>query len=344
MKAALVYGPGDVRVEEVEVPSIQSDELLVKVKACGICGTDLHVYRTGKDRLSEPPILLGHEFSGEVVQIGADVQDVGVGDKVVGVGFRSCGVCRWCQRGESSACTAVRSPGAGLDGAFAEYVVVPHTVPGFGLFQIPDGVGWEEAATVEPLSVACFDVNRARVKPNEVVLVLGAGPIGLLILQVCKATGVSKVLVSEPNPHRLAMARKLGADGVFDPKQVDLVEAVAEATSGAMANVVFECAGSPAVFQQIPQVLRPFGRLIQVALHEKGLELGAEFMAELFQYRNVTWQGCGMQRWDMAMDLLQKGGVNTRDLITHTFSLDGAKAAFDTQATSPEAIKVVVRP
>ena len=344
MRAAMIYGPRDIRLETVEDPGLQKDEILVMVKACGICGTDIHAYKTGGASASKKPIILGHEFSGEIVEVGAAVEGLSVGDKVVGTGYRNCGECYWCQQGQTDWCPNPALPGEGLDGAFAEYVVVPNPALGKMLFHIPEALNWEEAATIEPVSVACYAVRRARIQPNETVVVLGAGMIGQGIAQACRAMGAAKVIVSEPSAKRLAMARKLGADTAINPRETDPVEAVTEATSGEMANVVFECSGSPAAFRQAPHMLRAFGRIMQVGMFEQNLELSPDLMSLAFQFRNITLRGCGGQRWDMALELLQTGQVKTRDLITHEFPLDSAREAFDTQLNSDEAIKVLLKP
>jgi len=340
----MIYGPRDIRLETVEDPGLRKDEILVKVKACGICGTDIHVYKTGGASASKKPIILGHEFSGEIVEVGAAVEGLRVGDKVVGTGYRNCGECYWCQQGQTDWCPNPALPGEGLDGAFAEYVVVPNPALGKMLFHIPEALSWEEAATIEPVSVACYAVRRARIQPNETVVVLGAGMIGQGIAQACRAMGAAKVIISEPSAKRLAMARKLGADTAINPRETDPVEAVTEATSGEMASVVFECSGSPVAFRQAPHMLRAFGRIMQVGMFEQDLELSPDLMSLMCQFRNITLRGCGGQRWDMALELLQTGQVKTRDLITHEFPLDSAREAFDTQLNSDEAIKVLLKP
>jgi 2-desacetyl-2-hydroxyethyl bacteriochlorophyllide A dehydrogenase len=343
MKAAVIYGSRDVRLETVETPSIQKDEILVKVKVCGICGTDLHRYRTG-DVSPSGKLILGHEFSGEIVEVGKAVNGLRVGDRVVGIGYRACGKCHWCHQGQTERCPNPAVPGEGLDGAFAEYVVVPNPMPGKMLFQIPEDLSWEVAATIEPVSVACFAVRRAGIQPKDTVVVLGAGMIGQCIAQGCKAVGAARVIVSEPSAMRRDIASKLGADTVLNPVEIEPIEAVKEATSGEMADVVFECSGSPAAFRQGAQMLRPFGRMMQVGIFEKNLELTPPLMSLMFQFRNMTLRGCGGQRWDMALEMVQAGQIKTRDLITHQFPLDRSKEAFETQLNADEAIKVLLKP
>jgi 2-desacetyl-2-hydroxyethyl bacteriochlorophyllide A dehydrogenase len=343
MKAAVIHGPRDIRLETVENPSIRCDEILLKVKACGICGSDIHTYKMGAMSASPNSRVLGHEFSGEIVELGSDIEGLKVGDRVLGTGRRNCGRCHWCQRGQSHRCSNIAVPGYGLDGAFAEYVVVPNPVLGKTLFKIPEALDWEEAATVEPVSVACHAVEAAKIQPNETVVILGAGMIGQGVAQAAKAGGAAKVIVCEPSSKRLTMAKNLGADIALNPKEIDPVKAVTEATSREMVDVAFECSGVAAAFRQAFSMVRAFGRVMQVAVFEENVELKPDLMS-LITFRNLTLRGCAGQRWPMALDLVRLGQVKTRDLITHEFTLNNAKEAFETQLNSDEAIKVLIKP
>ncbi|RLC96887.1 MAG: alcohol dehydrogenase [Chloroflexi bacterium] len=344
MKAAIVYGPRDVRVETVEDPSPRDDEILVKVRTCGICGTDAHTYKTGGTASPQKPVILGHEFSGEVAEVGRAIKGLKAGDRVLGTGYRNCGDCYWCRQGQPYRCPNPTVPGEGLPGAFAEYVIIPNPMLGMMLFHLPEGMDWEEAATVEPLAVACHAVRRARIQAGETVVVLGAGMIGQLVAQACRAAGASRIIVSEPSATRLAMASKLGADVAINPREKDPVEAVREATAQQMADVVFECSGAPAAFGQAGHMVRAYGRIMQVGMFEQDLQLSPELMSLMFQFRNVTLRGCGGQRWDMALDLMRAGQVRTTDLITHRFPLNQVREAFNAQLNSDDAIKVLVKP
>jgi len=343
MKAAVLRGPRDIRIEMVETPSIRDDEVLVKVMACGICGTDVHAYKKGGGAKPQERLILGHEFSGEVAKVGQAVQGLKVGDRAVGMGYRNCGSCYWCQQGQTELCPQPLVPGEGLDGAFAEYVVVPRPIVGKTFFQIPEGLGWEEAATIEPLAVACYAVTRARIQEKETVAILGAGMIGQCIAQVCQTMG-TRTIVSEPSPTRLTLAEKLGAGMVLNPRDVDPVKSIATATSGDMASAVFECSGSPIAFRQAVEIARPFGKIIQVGMFEDSLELSPDLASMMFAFKNLTLRGSGGQRWDMAIDLMRSGQVKTRDLITHRFPLDGIGEGFEVQLDAGKSIKVMMVP
>lgn len=341
MKAARIYAPGDLRIESVDRPTIQDNEILVRVKACGICGTDVHLYKMGTPSMAQKPVIPGHEFSGEIEEVGSSVTNLRTGDRIVGTGLRDCGVCYWCQN-EKGFCPNPTVPGEGLDGAMAEYVVIPNPMLGALVFRIPEGMDWKEAAIIEPMSVSCYAVEQAHIREGETVVVLGAGVIGLGVLQACKTAGASKVIVSEPSKMRRELASKLGADVALNPIETDAAAMVAEVTSGHMATTIFECSGSLAAFLQAPLMIQPFGKIMQVGIYEKSLELPPDLTKLMFQFRNITIRGCGGQRWDKALEYIQSGAIKTNDLITHVFPFEKVKEAFEIQSNSEEAIKAVI--
>jgi len=343
MKAARIHASLDIRVEEVEDPHLQEDEVLVKVKACGICGTDIHTYKSEDVSMFEKPLIIGHEFSGEIVEVGSSVEGLMVGDRVVGTGYRHCGVCYWCQQSQIENCINPAIPGYGLDGAFAEYVVVPRPALGKTFLHIPDTLSWQEAATIEPVSVACVAVKRARITANDNVVILGAGMIGQTVAQVCRAMGAARVTVSEPSFKRLQIMTTLGVDEILNPTQTDPVEVIRRATSGRMADVVFECSGTAVAFHQGLQMTRHFGRMMQVGMFENKLELSPSTIRLLVD-KNITLRGSSGQAWANALELMQTDQVRTKDLITHEFPLNSIKKAFEAQLNPDEAIKVMVRP
>ncbi|MFO8010234.1 MAG: alcohol dehydrogenase catalytic domain-containing protein [Dehalococcoidia bacterium] len=342
MKAAIIYGPGDVRTDIVEDPVISADEILVKVHACGICGTDIHTYKTGGGSSPGQGIIPGHEFSGEIVDIGSSVIDLKRGERIIGTGLRDCGECHWC-RNNAGFCPNPLVPGEGLPGAMAEYVVVPNPMAGKLVFNIPENASWEEAAVIEPMAVSCYAVEEAGLKSGKPAVILGGGTIGLGIVQAAKAAGAGPVIVSEPSRLRRETASRLGADIVIDPAENDPVE-IMLASSMAMAGIIFECSGNPAAFAQAIRMIKPFGRIIQVGIYEKELVLDPEQTKLLFQFRNATVRGSGGQRWDKAVDLTRSGKINTAEMITHTFSLEEVKNAFETQLNASDAIKVIIKP
>jgi 2-desacetyl-2-hydroxyethyl bacteriochlorophyllide A dehydrogenase len=313
------------------------------VKAAAVCGSDVHTYKSGAIAEFGRPMILGHEFSGEIVKIGDNVKGLVLGDRVLGSGIRFCGKCWGCQHGQAIRCSNITTPGHGMDGAFAEYVVVPNPALGKLLFKIPPNMSWEEAALVEPLSVSCYAVEQAHIKSNETVVVLGAGPIGIGVIQLAKVKGAGKVIVSEPSAKRLAAAQKLGADIGLNPKETDVVEAVREATSRTMASLVFECSGEPDALRQAISMMQPYGRVMQIGVFLQNIELDPVLVSQM-TFTNVTWRGCGGRTMDTVVELMQTGQIKVRDWITHEFSLDDTRKAFEAQANFAESIKVMIKP
>ena len=240
-------------------------------------------------------------------------------------------------------CADFGLPGWGMDGAFAEYVVVPNPLDGITTFKKPDPMSFAEAATVEPVSVACFTVDQANLQPKDTVVVMGAGIIGQGIAQIAKARGSARVIVCEPSARRLAAAGSLGADVTINPAEMDPVKAVESATSQNMAQVVFECSGAPAAFYQALQMLSGHGKLMQVAVYEKDITVKPDLMS-MMTFNNLCLRGCGGQNWAGAFDLVHTGQVRTKDLITHEFSLDDVQEAFTIQADAGASIKVLLKP
>lgn len=342
MKAAVIKGPSDIRVETVKTPSIKANEILVKVAACGICGTDLRSYKAGPAVIHKGRNIIGHEFSGEVVEVGSAVKGVSLGSRVTGNGYHFCGACKACIKDMWWECADRGLIGYGLDGAMAEYVVIPNPMPGVLLFEIPKMMTWEEAAAIEPMTISGWAVEEAHLQPDQTVVVLGAGTIGLGALQFAKLQG-AKVFVSEPSTKRLALARRLGADETIDPMKLDPVEVVKELTSGKMADVVIECSGVPKVFYQGINMLHRSGKVMQIANFGQGLNLSPEILEEMMK-KNVSVQVTGGAVWSKAFELVSSGKINTKDLISHKFKLDDVKQAFEMQLNAAESVKVVVIP
>ncbi|MDD5170994.1 MAG: alcohol dehydrogenase catalytic domain-containing protein, partial [Syntrophales bacterium] len=221
MKAAVLHGARDIRTETVSDPVLEPHGVIVKVRACGVCGSDLHVYkRDGQDGT-----IFGHEFSGDIVEVGAQVTGIMPGMRVTAVGFKPCGKCFWCAQGKGHRCSAMALLGYHFPGAMAEYVHVPFAALGRSIFPLPAELTYEDAASVEPLSISYFSVNRAQPKENETIAVIGLGVIGLYAIQVLKAMGVSKIVASGRRPSRLEAAKACGAHIIIDAAKEDAVKA-----------------------------------------------------------------------------------------------------------------------
>jgi len=344
VKAAVYYGAGDIRIENVSEPAVEPDGIVIQVKACGICGSDLHIYKLGgameSELLMSSGLIMGHEFSGDVVEVGANVTDIKKGDRVIATGWKPCGECHWCQMGQPLLCRQIKIIGIGFPGAFAEYVSIPTATLDLNVFRLADEISYEVGATAEPLSVAVYAATTAEPVATDTVVVLGAGMIGQCVLQVFKAMGVAKVIVTETSKKRLELARAMGADMVINAAEEDPVERVNEATSEMGADIVVECAGVPATFHQAMEMVRRGGKIMQVGVYEEPIQWEPITLIT----KNIRLIGCLGGGFLQAIEFLGAGKVNTKPLISHEFPLDKAKEAFETQLKPDEAVKIVIKP
>ncbi|MFC1824143.1 zinc-binding dehydrogenase [Thermodesulfobacteriota bacterium] len=325
MQAAIFYGPRDIRVEEIPLPGIGEEEVLVQVKACGICGSDLHFYRSGmfEDDVSRPMgngRIMGHEFSGVVSEMGAKVKDFLIGDRITGLGM----------------------------GGFAEYVPLP--VNTYSSHRLPENISFEEGTTLEPLASSVHAAEVAGPAEGETVVILGAGIIGLGCLQVIRAAVACPVIVVDMSPIRLNMAEQLGADVTINLKETDPREAVMEFTSregkkgGAGADLVIDCAGVKSSPVQGFRMLKKYGgRLIVAALYEEQPDLDFNEFNSMNASMHASWGWTGHD-YRRAIELVQTGRVERNLLISHEYPLKEAPAAFTTQADPEVSIKVLIKP
>ncbi len=337
MKAAVFYGTRDIRVEEVDKPKLESGEILIKVRACGICGSDVHAYKHGVFSVigvtvGDNRMILGHEYSGDVVEVSEDVKRAKVGDRVSAVSF----------------------------GAMAEYVKASAS-PSSNLVIVPSEVSYEEAATNEPLGISLHSVNLANPVEGETILIAGAGIIGLGIIQVLKAINKNnRIIVADISPKRLAMAKRLGADDIINPSTTNLAEKVSEllgtwpmnfapgVTTSAL-DIAFECAGSTAdstnipVLEQLLYIVRQSARIVLVGTHDDRLPLDVNVMIGQ-SLRLLGSVAYSLDELSESMKMIRSGRIVRKPLISHEFSLNDAKEAFETQLITDQSIKVIVKP
>jgi len=326
MKAAVLHGVEDLRIEDVPTPQLQSPaDVLVHVSRVGVCGSDIHYYRHGRIGrfVVEKPMILGHECAGEVVEVGAQVTDLKPGDRVALEPGIPCRQCESCRTGHYNLCPDVvflATPP--VDGAFCEYV----TSPADFAFKLPENVSLEEGAMCEPLAVGMYATKRGRVGLGDTVVVLGAGPIGLVTLQAAKARGATTLIVTDVEDMRLALARKLGATHTLNARQQDAAAAIKELTGGRGADVVLEAAGTTATTQQALQVVKSGGRVILIGLPPEDnvpLSLPDLISRELdvggiFRYANV---------YPQAIAAIASGLIDVKSMITHRYPLAQAQEA-----------------
>jgi L-iditol 2-dehydrogenase len=342
MKALVLTGPSRFEYADLPVAELADDEVLVGVRACGICGSDVHGMdgRSGRRR---PPIVMGHEAAGVVARVGAEVQGWAEGDRVTFDSTVSCGRCHFCRQGQVNLCDERRVLGVSceeyrLDGAFAEYVVVPARI----LYRLPDNLSFDQAALLETLAVAVHAVRRVGVSPGETAVVVGTGMVGLLVVQALRAYGCERVIGVDLDAGRLALAEKLGAVTVpGDAKTV--ASGLREATGGAGADLAIEVVGvSPAVHTAITSV-RKGGRvgLIGNLSPMVDLALQAVVTRELTVYGSCASAG----EYPEAIDLLASGQVDVGPLISAVAPLSEGAGWFDKlYRGAPGLMKVVLRP
>jgi 2-desacetyl-2-hydroxyethyl bacteriochlorophyllide A dehydrogenase len=337
MRAAVFHPPRNFRIEDVPEPEITPDSVIIKVNTCGICGSDLHFYDRGRG----DGAIMGHEFSGDVVAVGNNIKGVKKGDRATAMSGRGCGECRWCKQGNIVHCKKLILMGYGIPGAFAEYVAVPSFEIGRNAAILPDKLTYQDGATAEPLSVALYAADQTQPQPGDTVVVLGLGIIGLFLIQILKARGISRIITSGRRATRLQLAKECGADVVVDAAREDITGIVGNMTGGDGADIVFDCAGSPATFEQSLKMVHRGGRINVVGLYMQPVTWNPSAIVS----GDITIIGCGL-KWDLpgAVDLLKSGKVNTRGLVTHEFPLEKIKEAFATQMSNQDAIKVLVKP
>lgn len=335
-------GKDQIEMRQLPVPEVREKTVLVQVKAAGICGSDIKIFHD--DHPYFPPVVLGHEFSGEIVQIGKGVEGWAVGDRIVPeVHGYVCGICRFCLSGEKHVCPSKRALGWGIDGGFAEYVAVPAWL----LHRIPEGVSYEEVALVEPMAIAVHGIlERARVEPEDFVVILGCGPLGLMGLQMAKAEGASRVVITgieQDEKIRLPVARDLGADHVINVQKTDPVELVMKETKGIGADLVVDLSGAPDAIRQGLEMVRTHGRFLAIGIPATP-EVSIPWKNLIFRAPHVVFHFSSCYTsWERCLSMLSNGKVNVRPLISKIMDMNDWREGLR-MAESGEAIKVLLRP
>jgi len=346
MKAARLHGAKDLRLEDIEKPTVGPDEFLVRVKAATVCATDIRMYTFGDSRVKLPRVL-GHEFAGDVEKVGANLRNsLKVGMRVTANPNMYCGRCRYCIAGRHELCDSRYALGIDVDGALAEYLrVPPEAFKTGGVCEVPDNLSYEEAALVEPLSCCLHGQEFAQTRVGDIVAVIGAGSIGLMHVALSKAIGASKVIVSEIDDERLREAANFGADCLINPSKEDLASKISEVTGGHGADVVIVAVGSPATQQQALSIAAKGGRINFFG----GLPAGKEIVplnTNLIHYREILVFGTSSQSiydFRKTLELVSAGVLDVKRFITHRFPLDETLKAFET-ASSRLGLKVCVNP
>jgi L-iditol 2-dehydrogenase len=326
MKAAFLYKPGDVRIEEMDVPVPKDDEALIKIKAVGVCGSDVHFYKVGRigDFVVREPLILGHECAGEVIEVGRDVKAVKPGDRVAIEAGVPCRKCSFCRLGRYNLCADVTffaTPP--FHGAFREYVTHPEDF----LFKLPDNMSFEDGAMLEPLSVGVYAAQRGNVNIRNTVAIIGAGTIGLMTLQAVRARGATDVVITDLEPFRLDFAKKLGASLTINAREEDPVQKILEYTDGG-ADVVMEAVGLPETIGQTVKIAKPGAVIVWIGMptvDEISIRAVEAICKDvdirgIFRYANT---------YPPAIRLVSSGKVDVKSMITTTFPLDQVQEALE---------------
>ncbi len=343
MKALLYTKPYCLEYSDFPDPAAGDDEVLINVKACGICGSDVHGF-TGKTGRRIPPLIMGHEAAGIIEEVGKKVNGFVKGDRVCFDSTVYCNKCRPCRKGLYNRCDkrqvlGVSTPEFKRHGAFAEYVAVPWWI----VSKIPDNMSFTQAALLEPASIGTHAGNRTSISTNDTVVIIGAGTIGLFILQAARLRGAARIIVVDINEFRLEVAGKLGADKVINPLKSDLRKTIFKETKNRGADVTFEAVGYAQTFRDGVSLTKTGGHLVAVG----NLEKTAEFNLQELVARELTFTGSYASSGEFrdCIDLVASGKINVEPLISDVLPLKDGPGAFDRLLKAEEnLLKIVLEP
>lgn len=352
MKAALWYGVKDVRLENIEEPKVTKGNVKIKVKWCGICGSDLHEYLGGPIFIptDKPhpiskevaPVVLGHEFSGEIVEVGEGVTNLKIGDRVAVEPIVACGTCPACQEGKYNLCSSLGFHGlCGGGGGFAEYTVFPAKF----VHKIPDGLSFEKAALIEPIAVAIHSLRVGKFMTGQSAIVLGAGPIGLATIEALKAAGASLVMVMQRKSVRQEYALRAGADIVIDPTEVNVAEEVKRLTGGIGADISFETTGAKIGFDTGIESIKYNGTMVVTSIWEEEISINPNTF--IFSEKTIVGTIAYRNEFPATMAQMNDGRIKVDGYITKKISLDDIVEEGFGALTGPEKkkhVKILVTP
>jgi L-iditol 2-dehydrogenase len=347
MLAAFYDGSPKIKLEERPIPEISRDELLLEVKAVGICGTDLRILKSGHRRIRPgTKTILGHELSGVVHSVGENVEWLKPGMKICIAPNMGCGHCELCIQGFSNLCENYYSFGVVIDGGFAQFMRVPAgSIIQGNISFIPENLSFEEAALIEPLSCAYHGLSACKLQPSETVLVIGAGAIGLMFIQLAKALGAGRVLVSSHSDLRSAQAKQFGADFTFNPNEVDFKDTILNTTDGRGVDIAIIAAPSSEAQTKAIEVLAHHGRVVFFGGLPKDQEM-VPLNSNLVHYKELFLTGTTgstVKEFRTSLSLVANGTINVRDLATQCFPLREIEQAFE-YAASKKGLKTIVLP
>ena len=339
MRVAVYYGNRDIRIEEMSVPEIGPGEVLLRVQASGICGSDVMEWY----RLPKAPLVLGHEVTGEIVKVGEGVKHFKEGDRVIATHHVPCNTCYFCLRGNHSACSTIRMTNF-EPGGFSEYIRVPSINVDRGVFLLPSNVTFEEGSFIEPLGCVIRGQRLAGFQPGCCVLIVGSGVGGLLHLQIARAQGAGRIIATDINDYKLKAALSLGAIAALNSND-DLASKTREINDGRLADFVIVCAGAKPAIEQSFSLVEQGGKILFFAPSDPSTKITIAFNEFWWKGVSTTSSYAAAPRdLSLAIDFLRSGRVNVRDLITHRLPLAETGKGFQVVSESRESLKVIVEP
>ncbi len=339
MKVAVYYNNNDVRLEELPKPKIGPEEILVKVMACGICGSDVLEWY----RIKRAPLVLGHEATGEIVEVGEKVRKYKAGQRVFVSHHVPCGKCRYCLRGHETACETLHTTNY-YPGGFSQYIKVPKINVEKGVYPLPNSLSFEEGTFIEPLGCVVRGQRLANVQKGDTVIVLGSGVSGILHIQLAKFLGAEKVIATDINDYRLRAAKRFGADEVIHAKE-KVPEKILQLNGGKLADKVIVCTGAESASKQALQCVDRGGTILFFAVPEPWVNIQVPITKF---WRNevtiMTSYGAAPRDLEESLKLLSKHKINVRDMITHRLSLKEANLGFKLVTAANQSLKVIIEP
>ena len=335
----MYYNSKDIRIEEIPKPKIGPDELLVKIMACGICGSDVMEWY----RIKKAPRILGHEMTGKIVEVGKNVKIFKIGDRVFVSHHVPCNKCQYCLDGQHTVCETLHS--TNFDpGGFTEYVRVPKINVELGTFLLPDEMSFEDGTFIEPLGCVIRGQRRANIKSNHTVLVIGSGISGILHIQLAHAKGVKKIIATDVNEYRLNSAKKFGADVVINAKE-DVPNRIKEVNDGKLADRVIVCTGNLSAINQALKSVDKGGTILFFAPTDPNTNISLSFN-DFWSSQVTLMSTYAAVSVDIkeAIELIRSRKVNVHDMITHRLNLTETGKGFKIVADAKESIKVIIEP
>ncbi|WP_094604434.1 Starvation-sensing protein RspB [Sporomusa silvacetica DSM 10669] len=328
MKAIEIIKPGEIAIVERPIPECKENEVLIKVKAAGICGSDAHIYH-GKNAFATYPRVVGHEFAGEIVKVGSQVKNLQVGDGVAVDPVSSCGHCYACRIGRHNVCKSLSVIGVHRDGGYREYVAVDAG----SAHKLPKNISWEIAAMIEPYTIAAQVMDRGRLTADDTVLICGAGPIGLILLQAVKMTG-ARVAIMDIIDTRLNMAKEMAADLVINSKTSDMITEMMAFTNNEGASLILEATGNINVLETcIQKIAAPAGRVVVLGFSTELVKIPQ--VAIMSKELEIIGTRLNNNKFPQVIEWFAKGLVQPEKILTHTFKFEEVEKAFDFMDKNP---------